>query len=637
MAEKDVVSINSKEAQDFLRQRQQGTFQPDVQGGVASQSNVVPLTSPQAQSMLQRNQPAVQQNFTLGEAASSGLQAFPRDLMRVYGDTLSALASPIDLVKGAFQLGGGAAISALPQGGQDWLKSVASDPVKMQQSIDMAKAAGGDLARKYGTAEGFKRTLATTPAEMLADFSVLFSGGATATARAAPTVSRALDVGANLTNPFVPLAVAAETRVPLTNKTPLQMASGAGNLISEFATGTRGQGVARNIIRESLGDRNNAIIQQLSDPRFANMSAAEAVLAAGVDRPQFQALGRDVAQPDPQNLFFQREQAAAQGRQDLIRSVTPDEELARQARASATDPMFKAARNFNLPVDTTGIIKNINDTLKANPGNKTLRAALLDVKKGVRKSKTAGELSSVVDGIKTQLASRDNKFVQGKLIDVRDQIIGLIPGLGEARQTFAQMSAPVNQAQVLREMSQRLTGPLDAERPGQFMRVLGEGEGALFKRSTGAPRFEEGDLMRLLTQEQGSAATEVSDQLRRQAEMSRQASRGEVGLRQILNENAPIGFRLPNVLNREIMIANRTLNLLEGKISDGTRKALEQAMFSGEDLNRFMSTVPATERTAIRGAFDQVFNIDTMRNVGLIERMTEEEEIPRIELRNMAR
>jgi hypothetical protein len=50
-----------------------------------------------------------------------------------------------------------------------------------------------------------------------------------------------------------------------------------------------------------------------------------------------------------------------------------------------------------------------------------------------------------------------------------------------------------------------------------------------------------------------------------------------------------------------------------------------------------MSTVPATERTAIRGAFDQVFNIDTMRNVGLIERMTEEEEIPRIELRNMAR
>ena len=636
MAEKDVVSINSKKAQDFLRQRQQGTFQPDVQGGVAPQPNVVPLTSPQAQSMLQRNQPAVQQNFTLGEAASSGLQAFPRDLMRVYGDTLSALASPIDLVKGAFQLGGGAAISALPQGGQDWLKSVASDPVKMQQSIDMAKAAGGDLARKYGTAEGFKRTLATTPAEMLADFSVLFSGGATATARAAPTVSRALDVGANLTNPFVPLAVAAETRVPLTNKTPLQMASGAGNLISEFATGTRGQGVARNIIRESLGDRNNAIIQQLSDPRFANMSAAEAVLAAGVDRPQFQALGRDVAQPDPQNLFFQRDQAAAQGRQDLIRSVTPDEELARQARASATDPMFQAARDFDLPVDTTGIIKNIDETLKANPGNKNLRAALLDVKKGVRKSKTAGELSSVVDGIKSQLASRDNRFIQGNLINIREQINELIPGMGEARQTFAQMSAPVNQAQVLREMSQRLTGPLDAERPGQFMRVLGEGEGALLKRSTGAPRFEEGDLMRLLTQEQGSAVTEVSDQLRRQAEMSRQASRGEVGLRQILNENAPVGFRLPNVLNREIMIANRTLNLLEGKISDATRTALEQAMFSGADLNRFMSTVPATERTAIRGAFDQVFNIDTMRNVGLIERMTEEEEIPRIELRNMA-
>lgn len=578
-----------------------------------------------------------QRSYTLGQASRSAVRNLPRDLFRVYGDTLSALASPIDTTKGLLDLGAGALREATPQRLRSLIDQIDRDPAAAEQASATARAAGGDLARKYGDVESLKRTLAETPAELLADASILFSGGAAAAARAAPGVSRALDVGANLTNPFVPLAVASQTNIPFTNRTPGRVVSDVGGLISEFATGTRGQGVARNIITEALGEQNIPTIAQLTDPQFRNMSAAEAMLAAGVNRPQFQALGRDVSLPDPQNRFFQREQQRPVARQQALEAVTPDLQESVTARSAAADPLFAAARDPNALVDTAPIITNINETIARNPGNTQLRSSLNEVKRGLRQSKTAEQLSSVNDNIRRLMSSRDNQFIQSNLINVREQINNLLPGMAEARQTFAQMSAPVNQAQILGAMRRRLEGPLDQERPGQFMRVLGEGEEALIRTSTGAPRFQQGDLMRILSEEQGQAVTGVADQLQRDRTMDVQARRGAQGLAQILDENAPIGFRLPNVLNRQIMIANRTLNLLEGKISNATRSALEQAMYSGEDLNRFMNSVPLLEQSAIRGALDQVFNINTMRNVGLIDRMTEEEdEVPfTAELRGM--
>jgi hypothetical protein len=581
-----------------------------------------------------------QRDYTWGEVPRQALRNFPASLGGVYKDTLSALASPIQTGKAAFQMLGGAAISALPEGGQQWLMSVANDPAKMQESINMARAAGGQIAQDYGTSEGFRRKLAEDPAAVLADFSILFSGGAAATARTAPAVSSGLRAAENLTNPFVPLAAVAETRVPGTNKSLSQVGSDVGASVSDILSGRRGESTARNIIRQTLGEQNIPTIEQLSDPRFRDMSAAEAVLASGVDRPQFQALARDVASIDPQNRYFQREQARPAQRQAALAAVTPDEATAIANREIAANPLYLRGRDPNALVDQAGvaeIIKNIDTTIEQNRGNKQLREALNTVKQGLKGSKTASQVASVDDSIRGLLGSRDNAFIQGQLMDVRRQIDGVLPDLQKARQTFAQMSEPVNQAQILGEMQQRLRGPLDVERPGQFMRVLGEGEGALIKRSTGAPRFEQGDLMRILTEEQGRAVTGVSEQLMRESQMARQAQRGEPGYRAILEQNQPFNFRIPNVLNRTVMVTNRTLALLENNISKSTQNALEKAMYSGADLNEFLKTVPVTERPVIRQALDQATNINTMRNVGLIERLQEDEEPYRAELRGMVR
>jgi hypothetical protein len=638
MEKEKVIPFNSPEGREITNQLR-GRVGPTPANLPAGPDRVIPFDSPEGRQIsTERFSP--QREYSWSEVLPAARQNLPGSARQFYGDVATAVLNPIDTAVATAQLAGGAAMAALPEGARNWLMSVGNNPERMQQSIDMARAAGGQLADRYGTMAGFRRALAEDPVSVAADFSTLLSGGAGATARIAPTASRTLQSAADFTNPLLPMAALSEAKVPLTDRTVGQNLSVAGGTLWDAVTGNAGERVARNIITAALGEQNIPTIAQLTDPRTRNMPAGEAVLAAGVNRPQFQALARNVAEPDPQNLFFQQEQAAQAQRQGLLSAVTPDLEQATTARSAVTDPMFRQTRVPPQPVNTQPILENIDRIIQENVGNKALVSAMNTVREGVQDSTNSQQLSSVVSSINALLDSKENKFIRTNLNEVKRQVVESVPGLQEARQTFAEMSAPVNQAQVLREMQARLTGPLDAERPGQFMRVLGQGEEALIKSRTGTPIFQEGDLMRMLTEEQGRAVTEVSDQLRRQAEMTRQADRGRAGLLNILEENRPLGARIPNVLNRTVMIANRTLNLLEGRVSKATQSALENAMLSGENLSTFINSRPITERGLIRDALNaanEAANIDQFRNLGVIEQLTEEEQPFRAELRGMAR
>jgi hypothetical protein len=336
----------------------------------------------------------------------------------------------------------------------------------------------------------------------------------------------------------------------------------------------------------------------------------------------------------------------------MLADVTPDETAARTFRQEATDPYFQSAKQ-----QVINVTPELRSTFKALPDNilnEARKLAKLDPE-GPGQLNLAGDaidgrtLSYISSAIRDELAlpqaktttGRTQRRMLGDRLDViTREIESQIPDFREGRQVFAELSPPVNQAQVLGEMQSRLTGALDQESPGQFMRVLGRGEEAMLRRSTGYPRYQEGDLMRILSEEQRRAVTEVSDQLSRQAEMTRQADRGRAGLLNILEENRPLGARIPNVLNRTVMVANRTLNLLEGRVSKATQSALENAMLSGENLSTFINSRPITERGLIRDALNaanEAANINQFRNLGLIEQLTDEEQPFRAELRGMAR
>lgn len=148
---------------------------------------------------------------TWGDVPGEALSNLPASAKRFAGGIFEAVTSPVQTVKNVAQLAGGAAYAMLPQTAQDWLISNANDPEKVKQSIAMAKAVGGEYARRYGTEEGFKEALATDPVGVASDFSTILSGGAAITAKAAPTVSKALSTAATYTNPLSPVVSVAKT------------------------------------------------------------------------------------------------------------------------------------------------------------------------------------------------------------------------------------------------------------------------------------------------------------------------------------------------------------------------------------------------------------------------------------------
>jgi hypothetical protein len=627
--EDDFVPFGSKEAQNLLR----SPVAPAVpmQAQQAQQDDFVPLTRAQIPQQPPRD-------YTLSEIPLAAARNLPRSAGEFYGGMVEAITSPIDTLMSMWDIGAGALRAAIPTTVVELLDRLDRDPAAAQRATEAAKAAGDFYADRYGTLSGIKRSLAEDPVGVAADFSTIMSGGAMAAGRS-PQLAAGLQRAADLTNPVMPLTQAVQGRVPFTERTvPEMIGVGAGSLM-DVVSGDAGRTLARNISREALGPDNVLRAQQMATPQFDRLTTGEAAVAAGIFSPELQALQTIAAERNPQ-VYGQLRRESEAGRQGLLAAVTPDETAARTARTEAADPLYRAARDPSLPVNTRPIIKNIDAILKANPGDTQLRSALNDVKKGLRKSKTAEQLASVDNNIRRLLATKDNAFIQSNLMDIRGQINDAIPGMQQARQTFAEMSAPVNQATVLNEMQRRLTGPMDQERPGQFMRVLGEGEEALIKRSTGAPRFQEGDLMRILSEEQGQAVTTVSDQLRRQAEMQRQASEGMEAMRQIIKENENVLPRLPNVLNRAVMIFNRAMRTIGGSVTKDTQAVLSQAMRSGQDFNAVLNSIPASERSAVVQALSKVgseLSPDKLRNIGLMGTLAEETEEPfRAELRGMA-
>jgi muramidase (phage lysozyme) len=176
-----------------------------------------------------------------------------------YGKELyEAVTSPIETVKNIGMVGGGAIINQLPKSAQDWLMGIASDPQKMQQSVQMAQAVGGEYAKKYGSIEGFKQALSSDPVSVIGDMSILLTGGGAAVAKAPGLAKTGQVVGqvGRTIDPFN-LATKAVTK-------PAQL---AGLLASEGAGFTTGAG--GSAIREAAqsgfvgGEKANAFLDQL--------------------------------------------------------------------------------------------------------------------------------------------------------------------------------------------------------------------------------------------------------------------------------------------------------------------------------------------------------------------------------------
>lgn len=548
------------------------------------------------------------QRRSFADVPGEALANLPSSAASFYKGLVTAITNPVQTATGILDVGAGALQKLLPKDLVDLVNQIDTNPEASKRAVEMANAVGGMFKDRYGSVDALKNTLATDPVGAAADLSTLFTSGAAATARIAPTASKVMGVAAKYTNPLAPVTAAANYGLALGAK-------GAGNVIDAMA-GERAAARAGNIVRNALTEegrapQNLAAAQNALANAQPGMTVRQAL--ADVTSPQVQYLGKTVEAKTAPGQALSVQQAQEANRMAQLQGVTPNLQSAEAMRSTVSGPLYTAATQPTTAINVLPLTQSIDDLLVANPGNTKLVSALNQVKTGLEASTNAQQVSSVLDNLKDLIASKDNKFIVKNLANVKSTIEQALPGYERAQQVFAAASPPVNQAKVLGAMQDVLTQPLGAgERALPFMTALGRGETALLKKATGAARYD--DLSQVLSPQQMGVVKGIESELKRNAEVVRQTQAGADAMKIIMEANQS-KFRLPSFLDVKVTVTNQMLDILKDTMSANVLKELEKGFASAKDFETLLKKVPASQRLDVLRALGQANLSPTKLNV----------------------
>lgn len=290
-------------------------------------------------------------------------------------------------------------------------------------------------------------------------------------------------------------------------------------------------------------------------------------------------------------------------RMKALESIIPDENLAIKARNEATEKLYEQANNAIVPVAGNSKLQSFllripKDVLRqANKAAEINGEAFL-VKGNLPKQLTGKQMHYIKMSLDDAITSKNNPgitaTVQRNLSELKDDMLALYeyqnPVYGKARQTYREMSRPINQAQVLKAMKQELEKPGGGERVGPFLNILGKGETALLKRSTGMPRFEQGDLDKILDPKMLETVNKISGELARDVKTKDIFSKA---VTHNAGKEAEAGMiEFPRILEQNLVIANYFLGRAKEKIIPEMNQMAADILKDPQKLRDVLQTVP---------------------------------------------
>lgn len=557
----------------------------------------------------------------------------PSSAGKFAGGLYEAVTNPVQTAKGMLDIGAGALQNITPQVIKDFVNRFETNPDAAKRAVQTANAVGGEYAKRYGSVEGFKDALATDPVGVVSDFSALISGGAGAVSKVAPTVSKALATTAKYTNPAAPLVTAAEYGVGMGAKA-------VGNIMDAIQgqrPAVRAGGIVRNALTEEGRNPQNLLAAQAAIQNAVPGATVRQAISE-VTAPQAQYLGELMAARTPAaGMTIAESQEAA--RLARMRGATPNLAAAETAREAAANPLYKQADVAIAQV--TPAMEKLFEQMPKGTLEHAADIARMEGRPFVMGQTTpaqqipSGILNASGQPIMTtapaqtaQITGESLHYIKRALSDIanaapattglgRDaqtaargvlarfipEFEGQVPVYGQARQTFAQMSEPVNQAKVLNALTTKLEAPMGVgERPSVFVNALGQGEQALLKKSTGFSRYAE--LSDVLTPSQMKVVGEVQSELMRDAKVAAQTKAGAEAMKTILDANQS-KFRMPDFMSVKVTLANQMLRILEGRMNQKVRTELAKGFESGTNFSDLMKKIPAAERVEVLRALGE--------------------------------
>ena len=374
---------------------------------------------------------------------------------------------------------------------------------------------------------------------------------------------------------------------------------------------------AGKVMREIAGDKLAQIRSALAQAAPGE-TAGQAVAGAGVAAPTFQAMERRAAAELPEqfgDIHAAQEAARLQGMQ----AVTPDLKAAEAARTAAAQPFYKQA-DAAVTSSLSKAVDRAGQPLFARPALRdALKAAeTTAANQGVKMYDSNGNLTGIgVHLVKTELDDAAGaiarttaaKNATNGINSAKDEFLtwvkNSIPEYDKGRAAFAAHSPPVNQSNIMTDLQGVLRNSVSgAERAGPFNTAVTTASERVVKRS-GVPLG--GRIENHLSTPQMDAVNRVTNELRRDAVMSSQATAGTNRLNDILGVSRQ-QTQIPNPLSAKITIVNRVLSAMQGRVNARTLRTLSEGMMQGRTALELLDAVPTHQRNALMRAFQENVN-----------------------------
>jgi hypothetical protein len=365
----------------YLEAERRGILPPDKAGilNEARARGLVPAT-PAALAMPQDQMPGSRRTYTAAEVPGAALENLPASAGRfasgVVGGLQQLATSPVEtvsgLVGGALDIGAGALQNVLPQPVVDVINKFDFDPNSAKRAVEMANRAGGAIAKRYGSYENVKRTLAEDPVGAAADLSTLLGVGAIGTG------SQVLSRASTLTNPLTAVtapvtAVARRGQAKMTKQQKLNAVRDAtlreGQAQGFVVTPGSVTPTVGNILLERIGGKTR--VEQLAGVR--NQQVTDSLARRAIGLPDDAPLTRDAMRD-----IRAQEYAAGYAPLANIGRVVADADF-KQALQDVTNAFTGASKSFKgaAPQDVQKLIKPYSvadfDAADAIAATRTLR------------------------------------------------------------------------------------------------------------------------------------------------------------------------------------------------------------------------------------------------------------------------
>lgn len=186
-----------------------------------------------------------------------------------------AVMHPIDTAGNLLDVGAGALQNVLPERLVTAINRIDPNPEAGRKAGQAAGAVGEFFKDRYGSMEGFKKTLATDPVGVASDLSAIASGGAGLAGRVGMTgTAGALRAGAKAINPLSAVGAAASKIAPMAGTAAANLIGGLGtrtgaeSIKQAYRSGREG-GVSARSFAENM--RGNVPMTDVLDAAKANI------------------------------------------------------------------------------------------------------------------------------------------------------------------------------------------------------------------------------------------------------------------------------------------------------------------------------------------------------------------------------